>query len=335
MMLYNEKTDGPLVQERNRVIINIWTAETNEAIRGHNVGHVSVETSDEYMSLWPGAREHLMPSKNNLHRKIRAITNKFEVRPKHFNASYLNDALAEGMSEGRTTERQINDFSEREENEQAILFNSSNGEYEICEEAVALDQGDKLYAIKFLPIEASVRIALYSLDLKKIHQCFDDLKNNVKGEKIKGWSMIGSNGLQRILNIPSADNCASFALRLLKAGGMYADISSAVSSTTSSVVTPDAILTQVVAAKEKEWKNFPETRQWKFEGESSIETIKEAYALKGMSANAEDSSWKTPSPSNNQLFQEKPNAQEQRLAALSLGSKKENDEDSPSGCRLF
>lgn len=39
--------------EDNRVIIRIWTSGANIFEPGHNVGHVSLQVEDRYMSLWP------------------------------------------------------------------------------------------------------------------------------------------------------------------------------------------------------------------------------------------------------------------------------------------
>lgn len=39
--------------ERQRVVVNIWTSAGNPNHRGHNVGHVSIQTPNQYMSLWP------------------------------------------------------------------------------------------------------------------------------------------------------------------------------------------------------------------------------------------------------------------------------------------
>lgn len=42
-----------LFDKDDYVIINIWTSESNAAIKGANVGHVSLETRFGYISFWP------------------------------------------------------------------------------------------------------------------------------------------------------------------------------------------------------------------------------------------------------------------------------------------
>lgn len=39
--------------EKKRVIVRVWTSGVNLQKEGDNVGHVSVEADDRYMSLWP------------------------------------------------------------------------------------------------------------------------------------------------------------------------------------------------------------------------------------------------------------------------------------------
>jgi len=71
---------------------------------------------------------------------------------------------------------------------------------------------------------------------------------------------------------------------------MYADLSKCLSSQTSSVVKPETILKQVVAAKEKELKKaaFKKTPAWdKANKFTDVEQVKKAYKLVGKNANAE------------------------------------------------
>ena len=96
--------------------------------------------------------------------------------------------------------------------------------------------------------------------------------------------------VERALDIKSKDNCASLALRLLEAGGMFANITSSLSIETTSVVKPDVLLKQVVAAKEKELLNAEAKETEVFDqqlGTSSLRDIKERYRLVGQEANAE------------------------------------------------
>jgi hypothetical protein len=70
----------------DRVTIRIWTSVFNKTLRGEDVGHISIETSDSYMSLWPKGR----PS---------GIAQAFfQKRPPHYMSSYKDDLEAEGRS---------------------------------------------------------------------------------------------------------------------------------------------------------------------------------------------------------------------------------------------
>jgi hypothetical protein len=77
---------------KNRVIIRIWTSKFNKNMPGENVGHVSIQVLDTYMSLWPAPRDHHDSSENG---KKRAITNIFEERPPQYMYSFIDDEIAE------------------------------------------------------------------------------------------------------------------------------------------------------------------------------------------------------------------------------------------------
>lgn len=127
-------------------------------------------------------------------------------------------------------------------------------------------------------LEAGVRIVLYSLDTDKMFQCFEMLKNTTKG-----WRMIGSNWLTQVLNENghALESCASFALRVLKVGGFYSEMTSmkstSMSSNVSSIVTPDEMVEQVILVKQREQELYPQTKQWHCNFESSIDDLIEAY----------------------------------------------------------
>ncbi len=280
MKLYDPRRDGPVLKNENQVIVSIWTSEENKAIKGCNVGHISIQMPTEYISLWPGPREETVSASelNKLQLAIRPITNNFEQRPPNFKAGYRDDAVAEALSEGDY--RQIAYFSDLVQGEVCVLLRQD--QVSCCDNAFLKEKGDELFAVK--PLDANVRIALYGLDIPKMLKKFDALKKDTPG-----WRMIGSNGLSRLVNSKSAENCASIVLRVLQAGGMYADLSSALSSQTSSVVKPDVLLKQVIAAKEKEINVCPESINWVFTGSSNLAEIKAAYQLVNDKANAEES----------------------------------------------
>lgn len=55
--LTNEELDIKSL-EANRIIVNIWTSGFNQKTPGETVGHVSVQTPRNYMSLWPKQAHH-------------------------------------------------------------------------------------------------------------------------------------------------------------------------------------------------------------------------------------------------------------------------------------
>lgn len=52
------------ILENKRVIVRVWASTANIRIRGENAGHVSIEVSGRYMSLWPrqSNEEHPTPA---------------------------------------------------------------------------------------------------------------------------------------------------------------------------------------------------------------------------------------------------------------------------------
>ncbi len=127
-------------------------------------------------------------------------------------------------------------------------------------------------------LEAGVRIVLYSLDTNKMFECFEKLK-----ETTKGWRMIGSNWITQVLNEEghALESCASFALRVLKAGGFYAEMTStegtSMSSNVSSFVTPDEMVKQVILVKQREQELYPQTKEWHCNFETSLDDLIQAY----------------------------------------------------------
>lgn len=76
--------------ENDRVIVRIWTSSLNRTAPGEGVGHISIETFNYYMSLWPASQPG------------QAAPRFFEERPPHFMANYQGDFVAE---ENRAPER--------------------------------------------------------------------------------------------------------------------------------------------------------------------------------------------------------------------------------------
>ena len=82
----------------NYVIVNIWTSAENKFLPGANVGHVSIETAERYMSLWPGARKQNI-SYSELSTLQRKLMKYYAERPTNYKKSYLHDVVSEAYSE--------------------------------------------------------------------------------------------------------------------------------------------------------------------------------------------------------------------------------------------
>jgi hypothetical protein len=50
---YSDKILRKQILEENQVIVRIWTSQANPHVPGENVGHVSIETPEIYLSFWP------------------------------------------------------------------------------------------------------------------------------------------------------------------------------------------------------------------------------------------------------------------------------------------
>lgn len=261
------------------VIVNIWTSEKNKRLPGANVGHVSIETHQKYMSLWPAFG-------------VRKITEYFESRPKKFFMQYVMDCITEGRAEGHC--RVINDYNEKHPNETVIIYNTRNKETTIIDgHQLAIPEEGIMLAV--VPCYPTVRIALYSLDKGKVHNKFEELKQN-----ISGWSMVGSNVLTRTLADTPTENCASFAYRLLQAGGFQSLLVSAVdrsslSSDASSLVNPDMFVPYLRKAKEQELaKVVIASNNWHVDGETSLQTLQTAYESKSTANVTKEDAAKAP-----------------------------------------
>jgi hypothetical protein len=175
-----------------RVIIRVWTSQDNKQFPGNNVGHISIETPNNYMSLWPIPHP---PKQKKEFQEYNILKQKylkyFMERPSDFLQSYQDDYHAEGG------------------------------------------------------IPPQVTICLYSLDHYMVDNEFYKLKMNT------GWRLVGSNLLVQKLDDTveamvsyskiietkvehkNIDNCASLALKMLKAGRITQLVDTSTYSSTS------------------------------------------------------------------------------------------------------
>ncbi len=138
--------------------------------------------------------------------------------------------------------------------------------------------------------EPQVIICLYSLDIDDIESAFGRLQDDTKA-----WRLVGSNMLLQKLEtltaaavqstklfdsaaIETVENCASLALKLLKAGGMNKLVGfakeSSFCSQTSSAVSPDRMLEILIPAKLKEIERHTETQGYQLKDETLVDTLK-------------------------------------------------------------
>ncbi len=105
-----------VLDPKDYVVVNIWASEENKALEGANVGHISLETRFDYISLWPGPRpeSHMVDPHDTFAKTKRAIYRYFGERPPSFKQNYTEDCLGEAMSEDRY--REINNINKCKEN---------------------------------------------------------------------------------------------------------------------------------------------------------------------------------------------------------------------------
>ena len=223
--------------ENNRVIVRVWTSSYNKSFPGHNVGHVSIETPTSYMSLWP-------------------VPLTLEQIVKYRDAKTLEKKYSKYYMERDPDFHQNFDVDAR-------------------------DEGAPLGLER---LEPQVVVCLYSLNVDDIESAFGHLQHDTRA-----WRLVGSNMLLQKLEtltvevvqatklfdsgpVETVENCASAALKLLKAGGITNLVNifkeSSFCSQTSSSVSPDKILEILIPAKSKELTRYPETQEYQFQDET-------------------------------------------------------------------
>lgn len=261
--------------EDQHVVINIWTNSQNKALPGKNrIGHISITTPDTYISLWPLRNQS---RGNGFFTGDEGLFSPFMSVPTSYKPDYEQDCIMEGVNEARM----IGAKTLLQNDEKAYRLNKEKGLWEHVS-SVPKASDDAFYAIT--PVQADFRMALYSLDVDKIEEEFALLQSSVTG-----WKLTGSSFL-RCIQKGTAESCASLVYRCLKAGGFYNNLISGLSCQTSSSIDPEDLLRHVVAAKEKELIDYPQTADWIVEGveDISIDRVKKAYSEKGLNANAEE-----------------------------------------------
>lgn len=223
------------LDQLNRVIVRVWTSEENKLYPGNNVGHISIETSREYMSLWPipftkEQRTEYSQSKS-LNQKYLKY---FMERDPKFHVSYRDDYIAEGGIEPQVT----------------ICFYSLDTHKMI----------DKFDTLK--TSTDSWRLIGSNMLVEKLAESLEEIKSNLKFFESTKKSKY-------------KENCASLALKILIAGKIADLLDSATLSSfgtkTSSAVSPDNLLDVLIPAKKRELSVYPETKEFRSIDETIIE----------------------------------------------------------------
>lgn len=220
----------------NKVIIYIWTSGFNRLHSGQNVGHVAVSISGLTM------KNPKYDSSDESSKKEIPL--------------YISLWPAEDFKLG-------NKGSLQPVGHEFNLSYKEDCEDEVCKQRP-----------KGVP---ELTICLYSLKINFIRKeflniCFGkSVKKGLKGNKnFKGWVLIGGN---KLINRNSGESCASLAYKLLQAGGIDSLINFSSKSRIASIVSPDELAEVVKNAKRTELKNYPETKIFVHEGESSLQDI--------------------------------------------------------------
>lgn len=267
-----------ILNENQFIFINIWTAADNPIIPGANVGHISIETPYGYISLWPEPLNRVtLVHRNELSKPeaiIRNIGRYFTARPPKFVQNYRMDACLEGLSEHNI--QAYAPDQPKPEGHLLVLYNVNDASMKFDTEDLLSEYRPSPDEILLWvrPVEANIRVALYSLNISEIQNTFENLI-------VTGWTLVGSNIFTRSLLSETTENCASIAYRLLTAAGIQALLSmsqrSFFSSETSSVVKPDILAKRILEAKLREQNLYPETFAWKKLGESDVAILKAQY----------------------------------------------------------
>ncbi len=283
------------------VTVNVWTAEDDPYLPGHNVGHVSIQTPQMYISLWPAARaaeDRVSRGElSKVERLTRDATKHFASRPPNYVQSYTMDSLLEGLSERQVAE--CRPGYTKPEGYQLVIFNQDSMDIRQTDSdnpaQQQLNPDECLLWVK--PVHAGVRLALYSLDVGKIHSEFRALRNSVEG-----WSMAGSNILQQALGSHTNESCASFGYRILSAGGFQSLLSrvqqGSFSSQASSVVKPGILAQRTVEAKSQEQERHQETAHWQTQDESDLKRLRQHYQPEDKQSQLKLPTFKEEAPSD-------------------------------------
>lgn len=292
------------IHKNRYVVVNIWTSEKNQAVKGVNVGHVSLTIHDRgeetYLSFWPfGYKEYSNAFFKVAAAPARALFSAFIERPPSYIHDYEQDCFLEGYLDDNTPLREIRLVNDCKEGEVPCIYNEvTEAVKRIIHQPRGIHPDEKICAVKLL--SPHIRLVLFSLDVDLIHQEFKRLKNS---DVVTGWSLAGSNLFTRNLNVTgkTSENCASIVYRCLQAGGLYEQVASQHSAPLSSAVTPDDLLRLIVAVKASEQNLYIEpSTDWQIPGiaETPLNSLLDAYASVGQNVNAAEDIFPRSKPTN-------------------------------------
>lgn len=227
------------IRQDNYVIVNIWRDQEHG---GHNVGHVSLQMPDAYLSLWPSPRQGRSPGK---------VAKYFEIREPKFHLDYETDMAFEGVCEG-TDCYALASLRSCQPGYVPIYANSQTGRF-VYAQACRPESGDSLIEVKSIP--ADERIVLFGLNRHAILQRFKEMDP-------RGFCLIGSSVLTRDSN-DASHNCASLAFVLLCAGSdLISGRTAEGSLRNGSITTPEDIFKYVTRYKNHEVRANPDSQFW-------------------------------------------------------------------------
>ena len=211
------------INKNNRVIVRVWTSEDNSQYPGEDaLGHVSIEAKKD------GDESSTYMSFWPSIPPTDAFTDKEKQEYKS-----ANPVKRKVLS--------IKKYLKEVKADTEITF-----EDDCCSE-------------KCLP---QVTLCFYSLDPNKIINAFHDKKSDTN---FRFWGTnLAIEELERVGrgDQQKADCCASFAYKLLSAGGLQVSSSVASRHSHSSYLSPDNLLPALIEAKQNEFKCFPNTRKF-------------------------------------------------------------------------
>ena len=265
-----------MVAQSNGVIINIWTLPNREG-SGTQVGPVSIDFGNDYLSLWPEPYDYLVSHSGlepleTIQRSF--LTTYIAKRAPDCRQSYALDCLSAALAQGHG--REIATLAHWRPPQHLFAWQglTASARQVRVDRPFSLDPDERLFAVN--PYEANIRIGLYSLDKGKLITAFKTTQKHPKD-----WHLLGCNGLAPVVASKFRGRSVLLARQWLEAGHLGKLLQHKTQpvwfAPTSSALCLDALVRDLIQAKSQEWRQYPETRAWHFLGETPLETLASRY----------------------------------------------------------